>query len=123
MMPGLFRSMMCGKRPTVPSGKGTSDTGHQAPGAASVSSTLPPTDSPRRKPSPVAEGAATVKCHWSAGNRKHGAPALGVVWKTARREHDAPPCPDLHLAFRRAQHRPADGAAVLEEAHRGRGRP
>src|SRR5258708_13000282 len=33
----LFRS----KRPIVPSGNGTSETGHQAPGAASVPSTLP----------------------------------------------------------------------------------
>src|SRR5208337_84695 len=30
MIPGLPRSIMCGKRPVVPSGNGTSDTGHQA---------------------------------------------------------------------------------------------
>ena len=120
-MPGLLRSMMCGKRPIVPSANGTSDTGHQAPGAASVSSTWPPTDSPRRRPSPVAEGAATVRCPSSAGNmarRRSGScgkpPAASTTPRRARTSTSPSGVPSTA---------PRHGAAFLEQPHRRGGCP
>jgi hypothetical protein len=111
--------MMCGNRPNVPSGNGTRDTGHHAPGDANVVSIRPPTDSPRRIPSPVADGTASVKCR--IGGKQTG-PALVVVREATCREHDTAPRPNLDLTPGARDHGPANAPAIFDQPYDRRGR-
>ena len=90
MLPGLARSMMCGKVPVRPLRYGTSETGHHA--AADSTSVLnrAPTAWARLMPSPVVSLGASVQCSRPVGVCGNSSlPALDVVGEAAGSEHDA----------------------------------
>ena len=66
--PGLARSIKCGKCATLPSARGTNETGAKAAACFKSLATTAPTASAMRKPSPVLPREAAEKCALPCGS-------------------------------------------------------